>query len=298
MASSRPIQRLLHYALRLPYAKRLHLSGLKFFADWYVKRSGFPILAGGGAVIAIDNPGEYIQRRILTDGVYEPEIARALSVVLRPGDVFFDVGANIGLHSIIAASCGAEVHAFEPAPHLLKKIEHNVRLNRLEGGIRIVPLAASNRAGAATLYLAERQDDGSHSLLQGVPGQTITGVPITTTTLDSYVAETSVAPPALVKIDVEGAEALALDGAQNLLASPQPPIFIIETADRLADSIGESAASVLGRLSRHGYRIFILRAGASGVLQEIPPEGALHSVTNYLAIHANSARRLPAEALL
>jgi hypothetical protein len=92
-----------------------------------------------------------------------------------------------------------------------------------------------------------------------------------------------------VKIDVEGYEARVLDGAAGILRSAQPPFVVIETADRLADTIGESARSVLGRLLRAGYRIWrIPDVGRS--LEAVPENKISPELNNYLAAHPTHSR--------
>src|ERR687885_539712 len=82
-----------------------------------------------GYRMAIHDPREHIQWCVLRSGAYEPGIVAVLSTLLQPGDVFFDVGANIGHHSLVAASRGAIVHAFEPLPRLAARVRENFELN-------------------------------------------------------------------------------------------------------------------------------------------------------------------------
>ncbi len=75
--------------------------------------------------------------------------------------------------------------------------------------------------------------------------------------LDAYAAR-GPCTPALIKVDVEGYEARVLDGATKLLGSNRRPFVVLETADRLADQLGESARSVLRRLEALGYKLYRL----------------------------------------
>jgi FkbM family methyltransferase len=255
----------------------------------YCRQSiGWPLACGYR--IIIDDLDEWMQQQILTVDGYEPELVKVLTTVLQPGDLFFDVGANRGHHTLVAASCGARVHAFEPVPRLAKQLTDNCRLNHLEEVVSVVEAAVSNEAGMAILYLAKRVDDGSHSLVPGVPAQSIDPISVHTITLDQYVQQAKCGIPAVVKIDVEGAESLVLDGAISVLCNPQPPIVVLETADRLADTLGESAKTVLDRFFIRGYRVFRILPGLKGGLHEVKPTNVPGDLANYIAVHAESSR--------
>ena len=100
----------------------------------------------------------------------------------------FDVGANIGYHTLGAAATGARVYAFEPVPRLRNRLADNLRLNGLERRVVASELALSNRNGSAELYLARRLDDGSHSLIPGVPAHSVECITVQTVRLDDHSA--------------------------------------------------------------------------------------------------------------
>lgn len=249
-----------------------------------------------GYRMIIHDPREYIQRCVLADGAYEPGIAGILAAILRPGDVFFDVGANIGHHSLVAASRGAWVHAFEPVPRLAERLRENFRFNGIEERLVLNVAAVGAEPGAAVLYEADRADDGSHSIIPGVPAASHRAHQVKVVTLDAYAASNNLRP-ALIKVDVEGYEARVLDGATRLLAGDPRPFVVLETADRLADQIGESARSVLGRLEALGYQLLRLNE-ASLRAKRTTAASAGGELANYLAAHpANDNRSAVLEAL-
>jgi FkbM family methyltransferase len=259
---------------------------------------GWPLECGYR--IIIDDPTEWIQQTILDTCTYEPNIGAIITALLGPRDTFFDVGANIGYHTLGAAATGARVYAFEPVPRLRHRLAGNLRLNGLERRVCVSELALSNRSGAADFYLAKRRDDGSHSLIAGVPAQSIERITVRTMCLDGYLQASGAPPPTVVKIDVEGAEALVLDGAGALLDSATPPAVIIETGDRLAEQILETASSVLARLARRGFQLFRIPE-AGGRLQSVALERVGGELANYVAVPAGSPpvdhwrARLPAQ---
>jgi FkbM family methyltransferase len=251
---------------------------------------GWPLLLDRRAMCILDNPREFIQREIFKKGTYEPEIATLIQRLIRPGDIFFDVGANIGCHTLVAASCGIHVRAFEPVPRLAERLRANIKLSRLSRRVVVHEVALSRENGSSALYIADRRDDGSHSLLPGVKSTSTQIIQVETRKLDTVVSETACGYPNLIKIDVEGAEALVLDGAEQTLSIDHPPIIIIETGDRLADSIGESAFSVLNRLSSRGYHLFNVSLKNGDALVEVGAQSVSGEVCNYIAIPANSDR--------
>lgn len=248
---------------------------------YYSHKLGWPLSCG--LRIIIDNPSEWIQGQLLAYGIYEPNITKLLTAMLAPGDVFFDIGANIGYHSLVAAACGARVHAFEPVPRIAKRLGDNLLLNQLEAQVSVIQVALSNYPGEATLYVAERADDGSHSLLPGVTAKSIELISVQTITLDTYLRQTKCGTPTVIKVDVEGCESLVLDGASSVFDAPESPIWIIETGDRLANQLGESAAKVLNRLFARGYRVFLI-PDAETRLSEVTPGNVAGELSNYLCI--------------
>ena len=155
-------------------------------------------------------------------------------------------------------------------------------LNCIQEFVSLQTVALSKQAGEVEFYLADRIDDGSHSLVAGIHNEKVTPIKVKTVTMDQHVAKTGVAPTA-VKIDVEGAEALVLDGAVKTISSEGAPLFVIETGDRMASQLGESARSVLSRLYSKGYRIFRLDEAPTRLV-ELTPEAVTPDVYNYAAL--------------
>ncbi len=150
---------------------------------------------------------------IIRPGMFEPETVRAFAALLAPGMTVLDVGANVGLFTLVAAHGSgppAGSHAFEPTPELAAHILRNLELNGLEN-VTVNEIAVSDVAGRATLHLVEPDDPGENSIVNPVPGCRTLEVP--TVTLDGYIAEHAVGRVDVIKIDIEGAEMPALRGA-------------------------------------------------------------------------------------
>jgi FkbM family methyltransferase len=161
---------------------------------------------------------------IVATGFYERATTFLVRDVLKKGDTFVDVGANIGYFSVIASrSVGehGEVYALEPSTEAFERLKMNVAINGATN-IRIVPKAAHRAAGELRLYLSDIQD-GMNSTL-GIIKHSASRT-IQTTTIDELLGNKKIA---LIKIDVEGAEREALIGAKNVLSSGNCTKVIVE----------------------------------------------------------------------
>jgi len=144
------------------------------------------------------------------------------AVKLEKGDVVFDCGANLGVFSLLAASRGAEVYAFEPIGEARKILRKTLSLNpQFAGNVKIVPCGLSDTTGNAAFTVLPDTLVGS-SMVLDQQGRKET-VPITT--IDAFCAENSLAPD-FIKADIEGAERKMLAGAQKVLAEQGPKIAV------------------------------------------------------------------------
>ena len=149
-----------------------------------------------------------------------------------PGTAAIDVGANIGNHTVfLAAIIGARVHAFEPCPENHALLTHNVTANRLHNTVAVHHCALGDADGSGTIELRMPDNYGTTCVRSGEGD-----VPVRR--LDDIVSE----PIGLLKIDVEGSEAAVLRGAQKLIATWLPDIFV-EAGE--ADAFHEVATLLL-----------------------------------------------------
>lgn len=152
-------------------------------------------------------------------GQYELPIQEALVRELKQGDVFFDVGANAGFFTLLAARIvgpSGRCFAFDPAPANIESITEQIALNRL-GYCQAVSEALGDREGTVRFAFSEPGSPSGHLGIAG-PGQQESEVAITT--LDC--AAERFGPPTFVKMDIEGAEASALRGAVRVLREHRP----------------------------------------------------------------------------
>lgn len=165
---------------------------------------------------------------VLYSRLPEWEDMRFVLDFLQPGDAFVDVGSNIGAYTILAASVeGVEVAAFEPSSTNRIRLEENVRLNGMEGRVSVHAEAVSDTSGTAAFTTG--LDTVNHLLDPAEAGANATEL-VRTVTLDQALPPDTRHKVSLVKIDVEGAEALVLAGAEALIAACSPA-FIVERND-------------------------------------------------------------------
>lgn len=183
----------------------------------------------------------------------ELEILRRLT---RRGDVFVDIGANVGLYTRLAESwVGPEGHvlAFEPNPLCVDLM----RLSFIgKANVTIVQAALSSNNGNSDLFIPNAADQAS---LLSYHSRSQRRVRVCVLTLDNFLREWQGPPPSIIKIDVEGLELSVLQGMQELLSSNRPPIIAFEYLPGLANETGvvlSAIVSYLQQRSANAYCVF------------------------------------------
>jgi FkbM family methyltransferase len=161
-------------------------------------------------------------------GTHDPISQGALKMLLKPGMAFFDIGANVGFFSVIAARLvgpGGQVVAFEPLPANARALAHNARLNGFRNlAVRQEALAASD--GEATFLLSAEPTWGKLSGAGKPPDQQDGETTVAVRRLDNVIERDGLPVPNVMKIDVEGAEVDLLAGAERTLRERRPVILM------------------------------------------------------------------------
>lgn len=215
-------------------------------------------LRSGKEVKMMTNQTNYLTQLVYWNGYENFEYTQIFEALISNVSVFYDIGANIGYYSLIAAVENEDIRVvgFEPATGPLYYFRKNVKLNDLKN-VSIAPLALSDTAGEITFYEIKNQKyiDLEHNLGgEGNTGSKTTGRnfvpnPVKTMTLDQYVEKNETGKIDLMKIDTEGTEHLIL-GKADLVLDTMKPIVICET---LFDTIESELESVF---SNHGYEFY------------------------------------------
>lgn len=186
-------------------------------------------------------------------GVFETGTSRLFKQILRPDDVVFDIGANLGWYTVLFARFLTRglCHAFEPQPIMFERLQQNCELNRLGANLTLNPVALGQKEGTAELFSFRNLGAGQASLSSlGREDYSVVSVPLTT--LDRYLDTTGISKVDVIKMDVEGAEMSVFKGAQSIFRLRHPPIWLLEMNRETASNFGYAPEDLLGFLERHG----------------------------------------------
>ena len=228
---------------------------------------------------------DYVGGQIIKQGYYEPEIVRWFEQILKPGNVFIDVGTHVGQYTLVASrliGSKGNVHGFEPDPETFRRLTSNIRRNRLRN-VAANKLALADKPGTLHFFLSNVRDIGSNSL-QKPPTFSGREVDVTCIALDDYLGTHGVQRVDLLKMDIEGAEYSALVGAKGLLTRDDRPPIIIEFEEERQVAFGYSCARLAELLTGFGYRLF--RIGSEVVEEYVPRNPDAYSF-NILAVPSN-----------
>ncbi|PIQ27780.1 FkbM family methyltransferase [bacterium (Candidatus Blackallbacteria) CG17_big_fil_post_rev_8_21_14_2_50_48_46] len=154
-------------------------------------------------------------------GLYDFEEMSFILHYLKKDDLFADIGANHGVYSLLAAGiCQAQVISIEPIPETFKQLNEQIHLNKLENLIKTHQAGISSKPGQ--LYFSKQLGTMNHVVLDPHSPTDVLEVPVFT--LDQLIT----GPAKVLKIDTEGFELPALQGALNCLSNPALHAIIIE----------------------------------------------------------------------
>ena len=212
----------------------------------------------GGFAFYCD-PRDSVAREVCFTGCYEPQETQIASRVLRPGDVFVDVGANWGYFTLAAAhwvGAAGRVIAFEPEPRLFELLTTNLALNRIQS---VRPRQLAVAAGRGTLrFAAFRADGGNWGVSRSVQSTAPADFECRTAALDDELDAEQVGTVQLTKIDVEGGEADVLLGMRRGLRQGRYRYVLVECHTDLLAERGISETECLAPLFEAGYRAWLV----------------------------------------
>jgi FkbM family methyltransferase len=263
--------------------------GTQFDADWV----GHPVVAVRGKthgyLMKLDL-SDWAQRMTFFLGrYYEIGVQRALSLILKPGDTFVDIGANIGMITMHARSIvGAEgfIHAFEPIPECATQIREHLSINDI-ANVQLHNCALSDSAG--TLAIQITSDHTGTATLASVALEDVRR----TVSVDVRIGDNELHGPVdVIKIDVEGFELHVLKGLSRTIGECTPTI-ITELIEAQLANAGTSVAEVSQFLYARGYSAYGLgsrRRGFRHKLELLPIEEggrAPQGINDVVWIHPN-----------
>jgi FkbM family methyltransferase len=168
------------------------------------------------------HPGEYVDRFIFIDGIYERRFLDLLRSYYgrHPGSAMLDVGANIGNHALYLSDCFEAIHCFDPNPTVIRMLEDNIRLSRLSN-IAVHRVGLSNVSGEMPFFENRDGNLGNSGFVETADKDTIM-LPIEVG--DDYVARLNLSKIDFIKIDVENHEPEVFEGLKQTIAKNRPVI--------------------------------------------------------------------------
>ncbi len=188
-----------------------------------------------------------------TKGVFEPLQTKAFLKTVKKGMIVFDIGANVGYYTIVASKLvgkTGKVYAFEPDPRSRILLEKNIKENNCRN-VFVVKEALAAKNGRATL-LQDSANPGESSLTSSTTKAQNTMV-IATITLDQFVQKNNIEYIDLIKMDIEGGEVAALQGATKTLGAFRNTTLFIECNTQALQKAKTSTHELVKTLQSFGF---------------------------------------------
>ncbi len=201
-----------------------------------------------------------IAETLITNKDYELDTRKIIEKILTPNSVFFDLGANIGLHSIFASrqiSENGKIYSFEPSPETFNYLLKNIKSNSLEKKIIAENLAITNIKGQAPFLITKNSECNSITNNKNYINNNSL-IFVNTISIDEYCDIKNINNIDLVKMDIEGQELNAMKSMINIVSKSPNFKIIFELHDENLINNNEDSLEVLNFLSSIGLKYFML----------------------------------------
>jgi FkbM family methyltransferase len=236
------------FLYRSPSISRLIRKGLNRYApDYFSKVS---IAAGANESLKM-----YLDMQREKDywlGTYEFELQQAIEELSKPGQIIYDIGANVGFISLLFArrtGPNGHVYAFEALPENINRLRQNIEINGYQDRVSVIHAAVQDHSGQAEFLIGPSDAMGK---VQGSAGRNTLEyknmVQVEGISIDEFIENMGNPIPDVIKMDIEGGEVLALPGMEKLLRDGRP-LLLIELHGN------EAAQATWHALRPAGYRI-------------------------------------------
>lgn len=239
----------LRFILSHPLSRRNRLAAVGRFLRWQI---GTIVLRKPVIVDFVDNSKLVVTRGMagatcnVYCGLHEFEDMAFVLHCLREGDLFCDVGANVGSYTVLASAVvGARSLTFEPIPSTFARLMDNIHVNRIATLVKPMNIGLGSESG--TLQFTTGQDAVNRVLFDGE--DCLGSISVEVSKLDDVVQDT----PSVIKIDVEGFESQVLAGAQGTLKDSRLLAVLVELRGH-GDKYGSQEDAIHGDLLRIGFQ--------------------------------------------
>lgn len=271
---------------KLPLVRRT----VNFLYHHLKPKGNIALIEVQGHKMYVDPRDMAIPRQLITYGHYEKYATELFKKLVKRGDVIVDIGAHIGHYTLIAADLVGEdgkVFAFEPAPDNYAFLVKNVEVNGYNN-VTTVQKAVSNKGGTTKLLL-NPHDTGQHAIYNGHDDRN--SLVIETVTLDDFFKDKENRID-IIKMDVEGAEMLVLQGMSEILKRNNDLKIFTEFSPTMLRRAGSSPEEYLKQLMSYGFKLFYINE-KSETLEPIDIDkamqiGAEEKWTNLLCLRENA----------
>lgn len=213
---------------------------------------------------------DHVGRHIFTTGDYEPDNTKVFKSLLRPGDSVLDIGANIGYFTLLSRSLvgyAGTVYSFEASSSIMALLKKNIRLNEITN-IETYHNAVVERERMLTFYESSEAHLGISSI-RAASAPNCKAYSIRGVSIDSLADRLK--KISLIKLDIEGAEYLALRGCDGLIRRDRPYI-VMELTDGFLHEMGTSGSDILDFLRRRKYACYRNTWHGLEILDGAPPD--------------------------
>lgn len=248
--------------------KPLHEKSRSLFVWWTARfpNRPAPLLLPSGLlwVVRKDNASEPI-----SEGRFEIPETRFVERFLRPGMVVLDIGAHHGYYTLLASKrvgFRGKVIAFEPSPREQKALRLHARLNQC-WNVTVEQSAVGGENTTGTLHVVEGFPTGCNSLRQPIVSGRTSEAPVRIVRLDSWMLRHGFERVDFIKLDVEGGELAALEGAEQMLRRQPRPVILAEVQDIRTRPWGYAAKRILAHLKDRNFTWFSI--GQDGSVDEL-----------------------------
>jgi FkbM family methyltransferase len=215
-------------------------------------REGWTSTPGGQIYASL---GDFIGRAAFFSGDLDPKLTWIVKKLVKPGDIVFDVGANLGIFTLLFSQLigtAGRVHAFEPNPTVMGYLRAAIS-RKSAGNVTLNQTALGQQTGIITLKVPD-ENQGGGSIIKWRDAADIPGVDVPLTRLDDYVAKNGVTKIDFLKVDTEGAELEVLRGGMATLENIRPRIIVFEDSSRN----GSEQSEQMKLLRSAGYQFMMI----------------------------------------
>lgn len=252
-----------HFGAGLSTSLAHSLFGKFIFQLFNENKGGLAVYEAEGIKLKL-YPDEALNLGIIHLGTINPYETQIIKQIIKPGNVFIDVGGFVdGWHGLLAsklAGLKGKVIIFEPTPDFYQRLIINASLNKFKN-IIIENLALSTKDGKRKFY----QGDGASSFFYTHTNKhslkPVREITVKTTSLDSYLTKHNIAKVDLIKIDVEGSEMEVIKGGINLFKRKTAPDIIIEVVNDFLQSGQTSEKQLIDLFSELDYVPYAIKDG-------------------------------------